>query len=67
MNSPGYPKLNLAQAIIKTIADHTGREVRGTEIYAFSDFLQVTVSMEEDGAMSVTFEDPSAPGSRSST
>ncbi|VDC28244.1 hypothetical protein [Pseudogemmobacter humi] len=62
MPSPDYPKLTLAQAIIKAIAEHTGRNVRGAEVYAFSDYVSVTAALEEDGSVNVEFSDPLAPG-----
>lgn len=51
------PDLTLAQAIIHTIARFTGREVHATEVCAYSDYLQVTVSFYDDGA-EVVFENP---------
>ncbi|WP_225028989.1 hypothetical protein [Xinfangfangia pollutisoli] len=64
MSEPKFPDLTLAQAILKTVAHYTGRVVHGAEVYAFSDFLQVTVSLAEDGSVEVGFEDPNVPGSR---
>lgn len=58
--TPMRLNLDLAQAIITAIAEKTGREVRGAEIYAFTDYLQVTVSLAEDGVLEVEFRDPLA-------
>jgi hypothetical protein len=51
------PDLTLAQAIIHTIAKFTGREVHATEVCAYADYLQVTVSFHEDCA-EVVFDNP---------
>lgn len=66
MTTPRHPKLDLAQAIITVIAEKTGREVRGAEIYSFSDYLAVTVAFAEDGALEVEFSDPLYPSGASS-
>jgi hypothetical protein len=57
------PSLSLAQAILRTIAQHTGRPVNGVEVYAFrQDYIQVTVALGDDGTIDVSFADPMAPG-----
>lgn len=49
------PDLTLAQAILRTIAQHTGRDVTGAEVYAFRRYVSVTVSFEDDGTAHVEF------------
>ena len=57
------PSLSLAQAILRTIAQHTGRPVNGVEVYAFrQDYIQVTALLGDDGTIDVSFTDPMATG-----
>lgn len=53
-----FLNLELGQTIAAVIAAKTGRRVSAAEIVGFTDLLTVTVSFEEDGTVSVDFEDP---------
>lgn len=60
--TPFVPDLTLAQIIMVAVAKYTGREVVGAQVYALEgDYLQVTVSLGEDGRLSVDLADPLQP------
>ena len=61
MSEPEYPKLDLAQIVLKAVALYTGRAVVGTEVYALQgNYLQVTIELREDDSVHVELSDPAS-------
>lgn len=56
-----FPPPDLGAAILKTIAEVTGRKVVRSSVYAFlGECIEVAAVLEEDGGLSVRVSDPTA-------
>lgn len=56
-----FPPPDLGAAILKTIADVTGRKIARSSVYAFlGECIEVAVVLEEDGGLAVRVSDPTA-------
>ena len=62
-NVPDFPTPDLGAAILKAIADATGRVVIRSSVYAeLGSYIEVTAVLREDDAVEVRISDPSLAG-----